>query len=105
MNETSKKTNDAPRAAPSRIAQVKLHGNAKEPAVRCRQVIASEERRVEPLDRNVFALEAPAVVCWALDLEGQDRPVPALLAQPSGLDPEGQAGKQLGQIIQARDGD
>ena len=75
-------------AAPSLVPQVELDGDTKEPAVRCRQVVARKERGVELLDWNAFALEAAAVVRRADDLEGQDRAVPAFLAQPSALDPE-----------------
>src|SRR5229473_945710 len=46
-----------------------------------------------------------AVVRRAVDLEGQDRAVPAFLAQPSALDPECQPGEQLRQIVEARHGD
>src|SRR6202521_5235147 len=75
-------------AAASLLPQGELDGNTKEPAVRCRQVVTGKERGVELLDRNAFALEATAVVRRAVDLEGQDRAVPAFLAQPSALDPE-----------------
>src|SRR5882672_11291915 len=68
--------------------QLEPDGDAKEPAIRCRQVITGKERGIELLDRNAFALEAAAVVRRVFDLECQNRAVPAFLAQPSALDPE-----------------
>src|SRR6267142_3138161 len=73
---------------PSLLRQVEPDGDTKEPAIRCRQVVAGKERSVELLDRNAFALEAAAVVRRVVDLECQNRAVPAFLAQPSALDPE-----------------